>query len=263
MTELASYPKYPQLPLISVVMPVYNEAFRVRKAVDSIRQQTWHSWELIIVDDASTDETWEILCDIAASEPRIRLFRNGQNVGAGASRNCGLAYSQGEFIAVMDSDDVARPDRLQIQVEFLLSHPGIDVLGAAAIDVDEYGNVLGEVCRREWHQDLVTHIYKECPFIHSTVLGRASFWKSLGGYATDQGHSDDYELWLRGYQQFTYHNLSVPLIWYLRRPHKASFSCDMAHSVWVTIRREHKVLTHGWYALRPLVAYWVWKLEHR
>lgn len=251
-----------QLPLISVVMAAYNEAPQIRRAVESIRQQTWQAWEMIVVDDASTDGTWDILHEIAAVEPRIQLHRNPQNVGAAVSWNYGLAHSRGEFIARMDADDEALPDRFRIQMDFLQSHPEIDVLGGGAIEIDDDGKFLGEVYRRQWHQDLTANIYKECPFIHPTVLGRARFWRALGGYEPTRLYSEDYNLWLRGYRQFIYHNLPAPLIWYSRQLPKASFSRDASYTIWTNIRREQKVLTHGWYALRPLVAYWVWKIQH-
>lgn len=251
-----------QAPLISVIMAAYNEAPRIRQAVESICRQTWQSWELIVVDDASTDDTWRILTEMAGAEPRIRLLQNARNMRSPAAWNYALSHARGEYIARMDADDIARLDRLQIQIEFLLAHPEYDVLGGGAIEMDEQGNILGEVYRRETHQEMAAHRFTESPFIHPAVLGRARFWQVLGGYDVTLARSQDYDLWLRGFQQFRYHNLMTPLIWYRRRSPTFRSSRYAAYTVWKNIRREGKVLTHGWYVVRPMIGYWIWKWRH-
>lgn len=263
MVEPDAFSPFAAAPLVSVVMAAYNEAQHVRAAVESICGQSWQAWELIVVDDASTDDTWQILNELAAAEPRIRLLRNARNWGAPASWNRALACAHGELIARMDADDISRLDRLETQVRFLLAHPQVDVVGGGAIEIDEQGNVLGEVFRRESHAEMAAFKYKECPFIHPSVLGRARFWQTLGGYDATLLRSQDYDLWLRGFDHYRYHNLMTPLIWYRRRPLTSRSSRYMAYTIWKNIRREGKVLTHGWYAARPMIGYWVWKWQHR
>lgn len=252
-----------EMPLISVIMAAFNEEDHITQAVESICQQTWQNWELLIVDDASTDATWELVEQMAGAESRIRAFRNRQNMGSPASWNFGLAQVRGAFLARMDADDIAQPDRLRIQIEYLLAHPEVDVLGGGAIEIDSKGNILGEVYRRQSHQEMASVKYKECPFIHPTVLGRTRFWQLLGGYDSTLLRSQDYDLWLRGFDRFTYHNLMTPLIWYRRRRPTARSSRYMSYTIWKNLRREGKVLTHCWYVLRPMIGYWIWKWRHR
>ena len=120
------------MPMVSVIMPVFNagDGSELEKAIQSILQQTFTDFELIICDDASTDDTWEHLQKWAAMDSRIVLLQNAVNQKAGAARNCCINQSQGRFIAFMDADDISAPNRLQTQLEFLKNHPEIAFVGA-------------------------------------------------------------------------------------------------------------------------------------
>jgi len=120
-------------PKVSVVMPVYNGAKYLREAVDSVLAQTFSQFELIIVDDGSTDGTMEVLG--AYSDPRIRLIRNDRNLGQAAARNQAFAAARGEFIAIHDADDTSVPDRLAVQVLYFDAHPDVVLLGATVLYV--------------------------------------------------------------------------------------------------------------------------------
>ena len=108
------------MPMVSVIMPVFNagDGSELEQAIQSILQQTFTDFELIICDDASTDNTWEHLQKWAAMDSRIVLLQNAVNQKAGAARNCCINQSQGRFIAFMDADDISAPNRLQTQLEF-------------------------------------------------------------------------------------------------------------------------------------------------
>lgn len=114
-------------PRVSVVMPVYNREKFIESTIDSILNQTYKDFELIIVDDGSTDNTVEIIQKY--SDPRIILIRHKENKGAAAARNTGYKHSRGEYIVVSDSDDINRNDKIQKQVEFLEKNPDIDIVG--------------------------------------------------------------------------------------------------------------------------------------
>lgn len=130
-----------QKPVVSVLMPVYNTERYVAQAVKSILTQTFTDFELIIIDDGSIDRSLEIMQKYAAKDKRIRLA-NRENRGISRTRNELLAEAEGEFIALMDSDDVALPERLTRQVEFLRSRPDVLCVGSAYQFIDEKGNLL-------------------------------------------------------------------------------------------------------------------------
>ena len=250
--------------LVSVIMGVYNQGDAVGRAIASIQQQSYPLWELVIVDDGSTDHTGEVLHRLSAQDPRLKVLANPRNLGLAASLNRALSRAAGELIARMDADDVSMPQRLSRQVAFLADHPEVDVLGAGAIEVDRKGRVLGEIKQREHHADLAANIYRENPFIHPTVMARARFFAELGGYNEKSRRAEDYDLWLRGYRCFRYHNLPTPLIYYRRnrRLHLRD-AADAAVALWSAAARERKWVNRGWYGLRPLLAYGAWRLGYR
>jgi glycosyltransferase involved in cell wall biosynthesis len=192
---------------------------------------------------------------VARLDPRVRVVRNERNLGLASSLNKALEFCGGELIGRMDGDDRSLPDRLDQQVTFLFGHPEVDVLGGGAIEVSDDGRILGETHRRETHDELVSYIYRENPFIHPTVMARRRFWVAMGGYAPQARlGEEDYDLWLRGHSVFRYHNLQQPLIYYRRRPPSFTRALCAARVLWRSARREARLMTHGWYALRPLFA---------
>lgn len=110
-------------PLVSIVMPAYNCGPVLGASVESVRAQTYTHWELLIIDDASTDDTWELMQALAAPDARIRIFQNPGNYGTGKTRNLGVEKAAGDWVAFLDSDDLWRPDKLEKQVRLLREHP--------------------------------------------------------------------------------------------------------------------------------------------
>ncbi len=112
-------------PTVSVVMPVYNRETFVTRAIDSILQQTYRDFEFIIIDDGSTDKTVEIIRRFAAKDRRIKLFQNAENKGISYTRNRGMDLARGKYLYIMDSDDYAMPNAIQLAVEKMKAHPDI------------------------------------------------------------------------------------------------------------------------------------------
>ncbi len=106
-------------PLVSVIMPAYNTALFISEAINSVRNQSYPNWELIIIDDASTDTTVSIAENIMIVDPRIKLLKNTHNKGSGISRNLGIKGASGKFIAFLDSDDLWLKHKLEVQVKFM------------------------------------------------------------------------------------------------------------------------------------------------
>jgi len=125
------------IPTVSVVMPVYNGERFLAAALASICGQTYRDFEFLVIDDGSTDTTPLILADAARRDSRIRIITQPANAGVVAARNAGLQQAQGRFIAVMDSDDVAVPERLARQASHFEAHPDVAVLGGAVQLIDQ------------------------------------------------------------------------------------------------------------------------------
>lgn len=182
---------------ISVNMPVYNTAKYLPKAIDSILSQTFKDFEFVIVDDGSTDGSGEILEKYAARDPRIRLVRR-ENRGIGASRNELLHLSQGEFIAVMDSDDIALPERFALQVDFLRQNPDVLLVSGWTQLIDEAGRKLAIIETPTEDQGIQELLLSgHMAICHPTFMMRQSHVAAIGGYETSCVPAEDFDLLLR------------------------------------------------------------------
>jgi glycosyltransferase involved in cell wall biosynthesis len=246
------------VPAISVLMPVYNSEESLHKAIESIRNQTFTDWELVIVDDASTDATASIAEEKASADARIRVIRNRENKGLPACLNLAFTKSSGMLIARMDADDCSLETRFAVQYDFLCQRPSIDVLGTAAWIVDFNDARTGISRRRETHDEIVAAIYRENPFIHPSVMMRRRFLETLGGYNESFRRGQDHDLWLRGYRNFRYHNLQAPLLEY-RQPVRMTWAgCASAvRAVSAAGIRDRAPLRAIFYAVRVVVAFMV------
>jgi len=127
-------------PLVSVIMPAYNSAAFIAEAIQSVLQQTYLNWELLIIDDASADNTIEIIKTFN-SDPRIRYFQNKTNLGAGVSRNVGTKVAHGSYIAFLDADDLWLPFKLKTQLDFIKSK-NLEMTFSSYYLIDEFGQAL-------------------------------------------------------------------------------------------------------------------------
>ena len=125
---------------VSVVMPSYNGEKYIYQAIKSIIKQSYENWELVIVDDCSSDTTVDIIRSFC--DPKIRFFKNDKNMGISYSTNRAISESTGSFIALLDDDDMATEERIELQVQYLNKHPEIDVLGGSHIVIDKNSNCI-------------------------------------------------------------------------------------------------------------------------
>jgi glycosyltransferase involved in cell wall biosynthesis len=184
-------------PLVSVVMAVHNEADFIHEALQSITLQSFGDFEFIILDDASADETPSILEKYQQCDSRIRLMRLGQNLGLTACLNRSIELVRGKYIARMDADDISLPQRLEKQVEFMESHPEVDVLGTGFALIDEAGARLSDVIFSSHPQTLKWNLPFFTPIAHPSAMIRTETIKRLGGYDPDMKRAQDYDLWWR------------------------------------------------------------------
>lgn len=162
-------------PLVSVIMPVFNAGEFLVEALESMVHQTYRNFELIIVDDASTDNSWQVITKYRQRyDKKIRAFRVKKqlNKGGDACANEGFRRAKGELIARMDADDVARKDRLERQVRFLQENPEIDVLGSSAVVIDREGRKVGVKRVPLSHKEIYGEFFVFNPLIHPTVMVR-------------------------------------------------------------------------------------------
>ena len=185
-------------PVVSVNMPVHNAERYLPEAIESVLGQTLREFELVAIDDGSTDGSWDILQRYARQDPRI-VARSRDNRGIYTTRNEALGRSGGEFVAVMDADVVAMPDRLERQVKYLRAHPECAAVGARVMMIDPDGAPLCEWFFCETHEEIeAAHLAGQSGALPNPVctLRRASVM-AVGGYRDSFNVSEDYDLLLR------------------------------------------------------------------
>jgi hypothetical protein len=203
----------PETPRVSVVMAVRNGVPYLEQAVDSILAQTFTDFEFVIINDGSTDSTPEILERYQAADHRVRLYHQA-NMGLTASLNRGCARARGEYLARMDADDIAFPDRLARQVELLDQQPQVALVGSAVVRIDEGGReIKRNVCPTS-HAEIVRALAEYNCFTHSTVMLRKDMLAAVGGYREAYRQAQDYDLWLRLAERHELANLADPLLYY-------------------------------------------------
>lgn len=185
-------------PHISIVMAVYNEEKTLAVAVESVLAQTFSDWEMIIVDDGSTDSTPDMLKSFVEEDPRIRVLTNTENMGLAASLNRGIKSARADLIARVDADDINAPDRLDKQYRYMSKHPGTDVLGTGAYLLDSSKQRIKEVLLPGEHRELASLPFLRTKFFHSSVLIRRRFFDRAGWYDASYTRAQDKELWIRG-----------------------------------------------------------------
>lgn len=185
------------MPKISVITPTYNRAHLIGKAIASVQSQTFGDWEMIIVDDGSTDETRELICAYAEADARIRYIHQANTKSSGA-RNNGIKNCRGSYVAFLDSDDTFLPGKLARQVAFLESHPDIGLVGCGWDEVDETGKLIRSVC--PWQSTPVLNIETlllQCPFPPTAVLIRTDWLTQVGMFDEQQLYVEDWDVWVR------------------------------------------------------------------
>lgn len=228
------------VPTVSVLMPVYNAARYLGAAVQSILAQTWRDFELIAIDDGSTDESRRILESLAAQDPRL-VIRSRPNTGIVGALNEGLALARGEFIARMDADDEAAPTRLAAQVARLRLETGIVALGSAVTFMDAAGHPVKAFPRPLGHDAIERALLAGDggAMIHPAVTFRASALRQVGGYRQQANYVEDFDLFLRLAQVGALANLPTFELRYRVHPESINFTKNAGrHAVKLAVLRE-------------------------
>jgi glycosyltransferase involved in cell wall biosynthesis len=198
-------------PLVSIGMSVFNCEQTLSTAIQSILNQTYANWELIIIDDGSKDKTLEVARSFR--DPRIKVINDGQNQRLPTRLNQAIGLSHGKYFARMDGDDVSYPERLQRQVEHLEQHPEIDLLGTAGVNFDRDGRATGRTPWKQSHEEICARPWVGFPLQHPTWMGRLDWFQKFQ-YRTDAIGMEDYEIMLRTYQTSRFAALPEILLGY-------------------------------------------------
>jgi glycosyltransferase involved in cell wall biosynthesis len=194
-------------PRVSVVIPVYNGAGTVARAAGSVLGQSLREIELVVVDDGSTDATPDVLAEIR--DPRLRVLRQA-NGGRSRARNAAIRAARAPYVAMLDADDVAYPERLARQAAFLDGRPDVALCGTWAYRIEPDGS------RHEWRQPVAADAIRRAMlrsncFIHSTIMARKRVLEEFGGYDESLDFSEDYDLFLRIAARYATANLPETL----------------------------------------------------
>lgn len=209
-------------PRVTVVIPVHNRAHYIGSAVESVLAQTYPDFEIVVVDDGSTDATPDIVRGFA--DPRVRLERHETNLGIPAARNRGLDAARGEYIATLDSDDLAHPKRLERQVAFLDAHPDHAIVGSWETHRDHDGkSVIGVKRKPTDAADVHAQLLFGGSVSNSTTMGRTAVLRRYG-YRKEFVVRQDYDLFVRVAEAHKIANLPEVLV--IRRRHVGQITED-------------------------------------
>ena len=200
------------MPKVSVIMGIYDVGDTLEAAIESLIKQTFHDFEIILCDDGSRDNTFEIASKYKELYPnKIVLLKNDNNMGLNYTLNRCLAMAKGEYIARMDGDDICLKDRFEKQVSFLDNNPEFAIVSSAMIHFDENGDF--RVTKKNEYPSRIDFV-KSNPFCHAPVMIRADAYRTVKGYTIDKRmlRVEDVNLWFKLYAAgFKGYNIQEPL----------------------------------------------------
>lgn len=216
---------------ISVIIPVYNAQKYLREALDSMLSQTFKDFEVLCVDDCSTDSSWDILQEYASKDQRIKVFKNEENLRLAGNLNklLGLVDKNVKYIVRMDNDDISLPQRLQVQFDFMEEHPEVDICGAWI----EYFGVNNKVVKHPTeHKEIVKRLQVGCVIAHPTVIMRKSFVDNNTIQYDRNYLLEDYELWARCFVDYDAVFANIPQVLLKYRVHPEQISMGVGNTIY-------------------------------
>ena len=224
------------MPRLSVVIPVYNGSQFIGSSIESVLDQRFKDFELIVIDDGSTDKSVDVIMKYAERDKRIKVLTQ-LNFGECVARNRAAQAASGEFLAGLDADDVCAPTRFINQIQFLDAHPDVGVVGGAARIINELGETIGRknLPVSRWLLDSILRNWS--PFVHSAVTVRRSTFDLLGGYRECFKHAGDYDLWLRAREISALSNLPDIVVSLRRHRHQMSYEGAKAQAFYTMIAK--------------------------
>lgn len=186
---------------VSVIMAAYNAEKYIKYAIDSVINQTYNNWELIICDDCSTDNTNEIVKEYSLIDSRIKLIRNDTNSRQSKSRNNAFEKSNGQYIIVLDADDSMQEDKIKKQVLFLENNPQYSFVGTNAYIIDDNNKITGTIVKLSNPKE--SKVIRNKGFVYSSIMVRRDVFEKIGGYTVSSitKTGEDYDLICKIYQE--------------------------------------------------------------
>ena len=211
-----------EAPRASIIVSTFNGERHLKEALESLLSQSFSDFELIVVDDGSSDRTAVILESFR--DRRLIVLRHDNNLGIAASQNDALNIAKGEYIVLQDHDDASQPGRLESQISFLDSHPHIALVGSSCLVIDDKGVVKGTWSVSRHEISLKWSLLFQNPFLHTSAVIRRSALKTVGGYSADPNvrFVEDYDLISRIAAVFGVANIPEPLVSWREHPTQAS-----------------------------------------
>lgn len=213
-----------QSPFISVILPVHNAEQYLFQALESLRYQTYQNFEVIAIDDASTDDSYNILKKYSKIDSRFKVFKNKTNLKISNTLNFGLTKAKGQFIARMDADDVSLSTRFQKQIKYLLKHPGVVVVGGQCLTIDKNSHLTGKKLFPTNHIDIHELMYTANPIQHpSIMINRSLIPKSFAWYNPKLIPAEDLDLYFRLGKFGLFANLKDTVLMYRQHGNSETF----------------------------------------
>lgn len=242
-------------PKVSIIMPFHNAAPFLKAAVDSILNQTFRDFELVVLNDGSSDNS-EVILD-TYTDPRIVRYFNVENIGLANTLNIGLSMARGEYIARMDADDISLPTRLQTEVEYLDSHPKIDLVSCG---MQQFGLADRTMSYKEDFWLVCYNAFFFSPILHASSMWRKARFEQHGlRYRQERVPSEDYDLWVRALCKGL-KLINIPEVLYRYRIHgnQNTTNQDLCKQMDAEIQKEYWRDFPYWFSVR----WWVYALRH-
>jgi len=223
--------------MVSVILATYNRSEILKRAIDSVLNQTYNEFEFLIINDGSIDNTAKIINNY--NDPRIKIINNKGNIGFVKSLNRGIGLAKGKYIARIDDDDYwSDKDKLKTQVKFLEDNPEYVLVGGWAIRVNEDGEEVGKITVPEKDEDIRKTMLITCPFIHSSVLFKNGL---VSGYDDSLYFSQDSDMWAKLGKFGKMYNFQQPFIYFLDGDHNRTNKRNHYH-LWLKqkVRVRHR-----------------------
>jgi glycosyltransferase involved in cell wall biosynthesis len=204
--------EHEEKPAISVLMPAYNTEKYIATAIESILNQTFSNFELIIIDDCSKDKTWEIIKEYEKRDERLRSYKNDQNLKISKTLNKAISLAKGKYLVRMDADDWSYPDRLHKQFLFMEMNENIVISGSS---IDICTEELVEKNKRNYHLNdkvIRSKIFRYSPFCHPSIICKKDAMLYIGGYDVNLYDAEDYDMYFRIGKLGEFANLSEILL---------------------------------------------------
>lgn len=206
--------RFGKWPMISVIMPAYNADKYIAQAIESVLDQTYKQFELIIINDCSTDNTGKIISSYKKKDNRIVVITNKKNLKLARSLNKGISIAKGKYIARMDADDWSYPDRFNKQTLFMEKHPQVGILGGKMNVCDEHLKIINSRSYSLSDKEIRKKIFFYSPFSHPLIMIRKKILDKVGLYDNLFNPAEDYELYFRIGQRAKFANLNDVLLKY-------------------------------------------------